>query len=154
MSQRHHRGQPLRQAQGRLRAKRTKTDRLDVAKLLTMLIRYDYGEKKVWSLVHVPSPEAENKRHLHRQLATRKVDRTRHIKRIKGLLAGQNESQEQGIDKSGNCPIRAMAVEIAWGWLRYQPNSELSHWYQRHFGQGSKRIRKIGIVALARKPSA
>jgi transposase len=249
------------------RAKRAKTDRLDVRKLLTMLIRYDYGEKKVWSVVHVPSPEAEDKRHLHRQLSTRKVDRTRHINRIKGLLVGQgvrmpvgadflerldkvrlwdgsalpkglrarlereyaclqfvnqqikeletqrteairtsddpsvekvrrlmrlrgigdnsawlfvmeffgwrefrnrrqvgglsgltptpyqsgDESQEQGIDKSGNCPIRVMAVEIAWGWLRYQPNSELSRWYQRRFGHGSQRIRKIGIVALARK---
>jgi len=44
-----------------------------------------------------------------------------------------------------------MAIEIAWGWLRYQPNSDLSRWYQRRFGQGSKRLRKIGIVALARK---
>jgi transposase len=249
------------------RAKRAKTDHLDVAKLLTMLVRYDYGEKKVWSVVHAPSPEAEDKRHLHRQLTTRKVDRTRHTNRIKGLLVGQgvrmpvgadflerldkvrlwdgsalpkglrsrlgweyaclqfvnqqikeleagrseairtsddpsvekvrqlmrlggigdnsawlfvmeffgwrefrnrrqvgglsgltstpyqsgDESQEQGIDKAGNRPVRTMAVEIAWGWLRYQPQSELSLWYQRRFGHGSKRMRKIGIVALARK---
>ena len=71
------------------RAKRAKTDRLDVGKLLTMLIRYHCGEKKVWSVVNVPSVEAEDKRHLHRQLAAFKVDRTRHINRIKGLLAGQ-----------------------------------------------------------------
>jgi len=249
------------------RAKRAKTDRLDVGKLLTMLIRYDYGEKKVWSVVHVPSVEAEDKRHLHRQLGTLKTDRTRHINRIKGLLVGQgvripvradflerletvrlwdgsplppglrsrlereyaglqfvnqqikeleaerremirtsddpsveqvrvlmrlrgigensawlfvmeffgwrefrnrrqvggltgltptpyqsgDESQEQGISKAGNRPIRAMAIEIAWGWLRHQPHSELSLWYQRRFGHGSKRLRKIGIVALARK---
>ena len=249
------------------RAKRAKTDRLDVGKLLTMLIRYHCGEKKVWSVVNVPSVEAEDKRHLHRQLASFKVDRTRHINRIKGLLAGQgvrmpvgadflqkldgvrlwdgsllpkglrsrlereyaclqfvdrqikeleaerteairtsddpsvekvrglmrlrgigensawlfvmeffgwrdfhnrrevgalagltptpyqsgDESQEQGISKAGNRPIRAMAVEIAWGWLRHQPQSELSRWYQRRFGHGSKRLRKIGIVALARK---
>jgi transposase len=44
-----------------------------------------------------------------------------------------------------------MAIEIAWGWLRYQPDSKLSQWYQRRFGHGSKRQRKIGIVALARK---
>lgn len=249
------------------RAKRAKTDGLDVAKLLTMLIRFDYGETKVWSVVHVPSVEAEDKRHLHRQLATLKVDRTRHINRIKGLLAGQgvripvkadflerlervrlwdrsplpaglqsrvereyiclqfveqqikeleaeraaiirtsddpsvdkvrqllrlrgighnsawlyvmeffgwrsfrnrrevgalagltptpyqsgDESREQGISKAGNRPIRAMAIEIAWGWLRYQPQSELTVWYQERFGHGSKRLRKIGIVALARK---
>ena len=61
------------------------------------------------------------------------------------------EGQEQGISKSGNVPVRAMMIEIAWGWLRFQPNSQLSLWYQERFGQGSKRLRKIGIVALARK---
>jgi transposase len=44
-----------------------------------------------------------------------------------------------------------MAIEIAWGWLRFQPESALSRWYQARFGGGSPRIRKIGIVALARK---
>ena len=44
-----------------------------------------------------------------------------------------------------------MAIEIAWGWLRFQPQSALSQWYERRFGGGSKRLRKIGIVALARK---
>jgi transposase len=71
------------------RAKRTKTDRLDVGKLLTMLMRYHSGEKKVWSVLHVPSVAAEDKRHLHRQLNTWKGERTRHVNRIKGLLVGQ-----------------------------------------------------------------
>ncbi|MEJ2558021.1 MAG: IS110 family transposase [Anaerolineae bacterium] len=249
------------------RAKRAKTDRLDVRTLLSMLIRYHSGEKKVWSVVHVPSVEAEDKRHLHRELGTLKVDRTRHTNRIKGLLAGQgvrlpvqgdflerlervrlwdgsplppglqsrlrreyvcwqfvdghiqeleaeraemlrtssdpsvaqvrqllrlralgensawlfvmeffgwrefrnrrevgslagltptpyqsgDEMQEQGISKAGNRPIRAMVIEIAWAWLRYQPQSELSLWFLRRFAHGSKRVRKIGIVALARK---
>jgi transposase len=44
-----------------------------------------------------------------------------------------------------------MAIDIAWGWLRCQPESELSRWYQARFCQGSTRVRKIGIVALARK---
>jgi transposase len=44
-----------------------------------------------------------------------------------------------------------MAVEIAWGWVRFQPQSALTQWYQARFGQGSARLRKIGIVALARK---
>jgi transposase len=249
------------------RAKRAKTDRIDVGKLLRMLIRYDIGEKKVWSVVRVPSVEAEDRRHLHRQLTTLKGDRTRHNNRIKGLLAGQgvrmpvqgdflewletvrlwdgspllfglrsrlereyacwqfvdqrikeletvrremirtaadpsveqvrqllrlrgigensawlfvmeffswrdfrnrrevgslagltstpyqsgDEAREQGISKAGNCPVRAMAIEIAWSWLRNQPHSELSLWFQRRFAHGSKRVRKIGIVALARK---
>lgn len=249
------------------RAKRAKTDRLDVRKLVSLLIRHEGGEKKVWSVVHVPSVEAEDKRHLHRELASLKADRTRHTNRIKGLLVGQgvrmpvggdflerlervrlwdgsplppglrcrleceyagwqfvdgqiqeleaqraellrtssdpsveqvrqllrlraigqnsawlfvmeffgwrefrnrrevgslagltatpyqsgDESHEQGISKAGNRPMRAMAVEIAWAWLRYQPHSELSLWFVRRFAHGSKRVRKIGIVALARK---
>jgi transposase len=64
--------------------------------------------------------------------------------------SGESE-REQGISKAGNRHVRAMAIEIAWGWLRFQPQSELTKWYERRFGHGSKRLRKIGIVALARK---
>jgi transposase len=44
-----------------------------------------------------------------------------------------------------------MAIEIAWSWLRYQPDSDLTHWFEDRFGQSGKRARKTGIVALARK---
>jgi transposase len=44
-----------------------------------------------------------------------------------------------------------MAVEMAWGWVRFQPESTLTQWYQVWFGRGSARLRKIGIVALTRK---
>lgn len=249
------------------RAKRAKTDRLDVGKLVAMLMRYHGGERKVWSVVHVPSVEAEDERHLHRMLMTLNAERTRQINRLKGLLVGQgvhlavgrellenlktvrlwdgsslpprlysrvereyallefveqqireveaerravlrdsksasveqvrqlmrlrgigensawlyvmeffgwrqfhnrrevgglaglsptpyqsgDESREQGISKAGSSPIRLMAIEIAWSWLRLQPGSALTLWYQARFGGGSKRLRKIGIVALARK---
>ena len=59
--------------------------------------------------------------------------------------------REQGIGKDGSRWVRGGAIELAWGWLRFQPQSALSQWYQRRFGSGSKRLRKIGIVALARK---
>jgi len=59
--------------------------------------------------------------------------------------------REQGIDKAGNRHVRAIAIEIAWAWLRLQPNSALSRWYQERFGHGNSRLRRIGIVALARK---
>lgn len=59
--------------------------------------------------------------------------------------------RELGIDKSGNPRVRTMAIEIAWCWLRFQPQSELSLWFQRRFGNGGKRARRIGIVALARR---
>ena len=44
-----------------------------------------------------------------------------------------------------------MAIEIAWGWLRYQPESKLTQWYEERFARGSSRMRRIGIVAVARK---
>jgi transposase len=59
--------------------------------------------------------------------------------------------REQGISKAGNRRVRWMMMELAWGWLRYQPASELSRWYQKRFAQGNTRLRKVGIVALARK---
>ena len=59
--------------------------------------------------------------------------------------------REQGISKAGNRRVRWMMVQLAWGWLQYQPESELSQWYQRRFAEGNNRLRKIGIVALARK---
>ena len=71
------------------RAKQAKTDKLDLGKPLTMLMGYQAGEKKVWRVVHVPSVEAEDSRHLHRQLSAFKADRTRHSNRIKGMLVGQ-----------------------------------------------------------------
>ena len=58
---------------------------------------------------------------------------------------------EQGISKAGNPRIRAMAIEISWGWLRWQPDSELSQWFWSRFGKAGGRSRKVGIVALARK---
>jgi transposase len=62
---------------------------VDVEKLLSQLIRHRSGERDVWSVVRVPSVEAEDKRQLHRELRTLKKDRTRHINRIKAFLVGQ-----------------------------------------------------------------
>lgn len=79
----------------------------------------------------------------------------RQVGALSGLCGTPHQSgdlhREQGITKAGNRWVRALAIEIAWGWLRYQPNSELTRWYERRFGCGSSRVRKIGIVALARK---
>lgn len=59
--------------------------------------------------------------------------------------------RDLGISKAGNKRVRSLMVEISWLWLRYQPNSELSQWFLRRFGTGSRRMRKVGIVAMARK---
>jgi transposase len=62
-----------------------------------------------------------------------------------------DSQREQGISKAGNKRIRKLMIELSWLWLRYQPNSELSKWFEQRFGGGGKRMRRIGIVALARK---
>ena len=62
-----------------------------------------------------------------------------------------DSTREQGISKAGNKRIRKLMVELAWLWLRYQPDSRLSQWFETRFGSGGKRMRRIGIVALARK---
>ena len=58
---------------------------------------------------------------------------------------------EQGISKAGNKRARALLVELAWGWLRLQPASELTQWFNRRFAAGGTRMRRVGIVALARR---
>jgi transposase len=59
--------------------------------------------------------------------------------------------REQGIGKAGNRRAREVAIEIAWLWLSHQPDSELSRWFRERVGNVKGRIRRIAIVALARK---
>jgi transposase len=85
----------------------------------------------------------------------RVIKNRRELAGLAGLAAtpyGSGDSQrEQGISKAGNRRVRWVLVELAWGWLHHQPDSALSRWYQRRFGSGNARARKVGIVALARK---
>jgi transposase len=249
------------------RRKHVKSDPVDAAKLLNLLCRYHGGERKVFSVVNVPTVADEDRRQLHRGLKDLQRQQTECSNRIKGLLASQGlevqvdadfrttlealrdwagqpvpaglrerllqeftvwqalhrqvrdaanaqerqlregkepylekvrrlmglkavgvrsawilvtelfawrdikngkelgalvgltptpydsgkSEREQGISKAGNKHVRGLIVELAWLWLRWQPGTALSQWYQRRFGSGNKRARKIGIVALARK---
>jgi transposase len=85
----------------------------------------------------------------------RKFNNRREVGAAAGLVGTPWDSgeyaHEQGISKAGNRRVRALAVEVAWSWLRYQPQSRLSRWYVARFASGSGRARRIGIVALARK---
>jgi len=58
---------------------------------------------------------------------------------------------EQGVSKTGNKRARALLVELAWAWLRLQPESVLTQWFNRRFAGGGKRMRRVGIVGVARK---
>ena len=249
------------------RARRAKSDRLDLVGLLSLLARFVHGDQRAWRVVHVPTVAEEDARHLPRTWETLTQERTRLINRLKGLLATQGvhvridtgfldqlrttrlwdgmpvppglqerltqswvqlqhleeqlrqlkatrtaherdltpptrqaiaqlqtlraigpigawvlateifgwrqlrsrrqlgalvglvpapyksgeTERDQGITHAGNAHVRRVIVQLAWGWLHYQPTSALSRWYQRRFGGGSKRVRKIGVVALARK---
>ncbi len=250
------------------RKRRAKTDRLDVHKLVSSLMRWWAGEDKTWSVVVVPTVEDEDARHFHRERNTLKKERTAHINRMKGLLKLHGISQErigggfveeldslrlrdgsplppqlrmrlereyerfafiesqlellaeqrrealrrsederiakvrkliqlrgvgevgawntvmeifawrvfsnrgqvgsfvgltgtpsdsgdvereQGIDKAGNPHVRALLIEMAWSWVQWQPDSEITQWFNRKFGAAGKRHRRIGIVGVARK---
>ena len=86
----------------------------------------------------------------HRTFETR-----RHVASFVGLApspyASGETSRDRGISKAGTKLARQTFVELAWFWLRYQPNSKLSLWWQERFGGTGMRGRKVGIVALARK---
>ena len=88
-------------------------------------------------------------------LGWRQIENRRELASLAGLTPSPYDSgetrREQGISKAGNRRVRWMMIELSWLWLRYQPGSELSQWYHRRFGAGNSRVRKTGIVAVARK---
>lgn len=91
---------------------------------------------------------------VHELFGWRQIDNRKQLGSLVGLTPTPYQSgssaREQGISKAGNRRLRRLLVELAWGWLRWQPDSALRLWYQRRFGSG-RRARKVGIVALARK---
>ncbi len=87
--------------------------------------------------------------------AWRRFDNTKQVGAMSGLTPTPSQSgdteTEQGISKAGNRRVRRAMIELAWLWLRWQPDSALSQWFTRRFAHGGKRMRRVGIVALARK---
>ncbi len=252
------------------RARRAKTDRIDLERLMRAFLAHLRGEPRACSVVRVPSPEDEDRKRRHRERDRLIKERTAHTNRIKGLLHAQgirdvsvrrpgfiasleqlrtgddgrplpphlkaeimreherfclvdkqlreleaatmtelhqaapgstedktvrlamfkgigmaggqklaNEvfyrvfdnrrqlgsyigmtgtpydsgesRREQGISKAGNHRAREVGIELAWLWLRHQPGSELTRWFHARVGKAKGRVRRIAIVALARK---
>jgi transposase len=251
------------------RARRAKTDRIDLEQMMGALLAYLRGEPRALSVVHVPSEAEEDRKRRSRERERLIKERTAHTNRIKGLLHGQgvrdalplkagfiagldelrtgngralerelkaeivreharlvlvneqlaeidanskaelraaapgsaaakvmqlmdlkglgpvgaqglfNEAfyrsfanrrqvgsyfglvgtpydsgesrREQGISKSGNARARNLAIELAWLWIRHQPDSELTRWFRERVRDLKGRIRRITIVAVARK---
>jgi transposase len=91
------------------------------------------------------------------ELYWRNFDNRRQVGSCVGLAPQPYDSGEsrvdQGISKQGNRRVRALLIEMAWFWLRYQPDSALAKWFvQRTQGGGTnKRGKRIAIVAVARR---
>jgi transposase len=88
--------------------------------------------------------------------AWRELQNRRQVAALAGLTpspwqSGGTVDDEQGISKAGRGPLRCLLIEIAWGWIRFQPDSALTKWFMERFAKGNSRQRRIGIVALARK---
>ena len=85
----------------------------------------------------------------------RSFDNRRQVGSYFGLTGTPYDSgqsrRDQGISKAGNRRARELAIELAWLWLRHQPDSALSRWFRERVRDIKGRIRRIAIVALARK---
>jgi transposase len=89
------------------------------------------------------------------ELFTRDLRNRRQVGALCGLVSAPYQSGkrrlDQGLSRSGIPAVRRIAVQLAWAWLRYQPTSAVSQWYREQFGRGGPGLRKVGIVALARR---
>ena len=92
---------------------------------------------------------------LSREVFYRHFDNRREVASYFGLTPSPFSSGDmhvdQGISKAGNPRARTLAIELTWLWLRHQPESTLTRWFLERVGSATGRIRRIAIVALARK---
>ena len=87
--------------------------------------------------------------------AWREFKNRKEVAGLAGLTGTPHQSgssnKDQGISKAGNPRIRRLMVELAWLWLRWQPNSRTTRWFHDHVGKGGSRSKRKAIVAVARK---
>ena len=115
----------------------------------------DEAERMIRSLTDLRSIGPDVATLLVREAFVRQFRNRRALAGYVGLggtpFSSGGSEREQGIGKDGNRRVRAAMVELAWMWLRWQPDSALSAWFRARVGAMGGRIRKIMIVALARK---
>ena len=115
----------------------------------------DEAERMIRSLTDLRSIGPDVATLLVREAFVRQFGNRRALAGYVGLggtpFSSGGSERDQGIGKDGNRRVRAAMVELAWMWLRWQPESALSVWFRARVGAMGGRIRKIMIVALARK---
>jgi transposase len=113
------------------------------------------AERMIRSLAELRSIGADFATILVREAFVRDFRSRRAVAGYAGLggtpFSSGGSEREQGIGKDGNRRLRTAMVELAWLWLRWQPDSGLSAWFRRRTEQAGSRTKKIMIVALARK---
>ena len=110
---------------------------------------------KVVQLAQLKGLGITDGRVLVKEVFYRRFDNRRQVGACVGLTgtpySSGEEERDQGISKAGNRRARTAAIELAWRWTRWQPDSELTRWFKARVGDGKGRVRRIAIVALARK---
>lgn len=119
-------------------------------------IKSDQTCQKIEQLLRLKGIGIQGAWQMHKELFSwREFKNRRELGALVGLTptpySSGDSSQELGISKAGSKRLRPLLIELSWLWLRYQPQSQLSQWFNRRFAHGGKRMRRIGIVALARK---
>ncbi len=113
------------------------------------------GLAKIEQLARLKAIGPEFSNVLVREVFYRRFDNRRQLGAYVGLCPSPFNSgavaREQGISKAGNARARTTMIELAWSWLRYQPDSDLSQWFRERVGDRKGRIKRITVVALARK---
>jgi transposase len=122
---------------------------------LTESVSVHTDAKKIQNLVKLKAIGAEIATVLTGEVFYRPFNNRHQVASYVGLTPSPFQSgpkcRDQGISKAGNPKARSTMIELAWLWLRHQPDSPLSIWFQERVGTLKGRIRRITIVAVARK---
>jgi transposase len=122
---------------------------------VTQIAEPDLAERMIQILTRIVGLGAETATLLARELFCRSFRDRRALANFVGLTGTPFRSggmeREQGIGKNGNARVRRITMQLAWRWLRFQPDSALSRWFDERTGGAKGRIRKVMIVAMARK---
>jgi transposase len=128
---------------------------LDVVREQALEAQHDSASQTVKALCTIRGIGVNFASVLTREVFYRTFDNRRQIASYLGVAPTPFQSggmdRDRRINRAGNSRARKTLVQLAWLWLRYQPESSLAEWFRGRVGSLQGRIRRIAIVALARK---